>query len=162
MRLAGRTCFEIRARRRREYYQPPRNQGLLRPNHYVIVLHMKINRSVLWPVVFLVVLAPMFSWSCQLDIQMEPGAPPTVGAIGIIIVTITQTHNPCLLAIDKTKVKATGFVIMGATPWKESKPQVFTRKFKVKFQESGEALFAVDRTCPREVSKKEFRFQIAP
>ena len=123
---------------------------------------MKINGFAFWPVVFLVMLAPMFSWSCQVDIQMEPGAPPAVGAIGIFIVTITLTHNPCLLAIDKTKVKATGFVIMGATPWKESKPQVFTRKFKVKFQESGEALFEVKRTCPRSVSKKEFRFQIAP
>jgi len=62
----------------------------------------------------------------------------------------------------KTKIKATGFIIIGATRWKESKPQVFIRKYKVKFQESGEALFEVNRICPRAVSKKEFRFQITP
>ena len=123
---------------------------------------MKINRFTFRTVVFLVMLAPMFAWSCQMDIQLEPGAPPAVGAIGVIIVTITQTHNPCLLAIEKTKVKITGCVIVGATPWKESKPQVFTRKFKVKFQESGEALIEVNRACSREACKKEFRFQIAP
>jgi len=83
------------------------------------------NRLALWLIVFLVVLAPMFSWSCHVDIQLQPGVPPTVGAIGIIIVTITQTHNPCLIAIEKTKIKATGFIIIGATRWKESKPQVF-------------------------------------
>jgi len=124
--------------------------------------HMKTNRLALWLIVFLVVLAPMFSWSCHVDIQLQPGVPPTVGAIGIIIVTITQTHNPCLIAIEKTKIKATGFIIIGATRWKESKPQVFIRKYKVKFQESGEALFEVNRICPRAVSKKEFRFQITP
>ena len=105
---------------------------------------------------------PLLAWSCQVEVQMAPGSPPAVGGTGIITVTFTQTHNNCKLKPEQTKVKTTGCAILGATPWKETKAQVFTRKFKIRFQEAGEALFEVKRSCPRGGCLKEFRFKIAP
>jgi len=122
---------------------------------------MKNNRF-FCSALLLLLLGPVLAMGCQIDIQLEPGAPPAVGGTGIVIVTVKQTHNQCTLPMEQTKVKTAGCAIISATPWKETKPRVFTRKFKIKFETAGEALLEINRTCSRDKNVKEFRFKISP
>ncbi len=49
----------------------------------------------------------------------------------VIEVEIVLEHRNCDVAIEDTKFTSSGCKIMGATPWKQTNPNTYTRKLKV-------------------------------
>lgn len=75
-------------------------------------------------------------------------AVPAVGETGVVAVQYEPTHRTCAVPVEAMQFQPAGMAILGATGWKEIRPGVFQRKFKVKYEDKSPKLQVV-RTCSK-------------
>ena len=75
----------------------------------------------------------------------------TAGQEIVVDLKVELTHHHCKVALEDTKISATGCEITGATKWVESSPGVFVRKLKLKVLAGKESEMKV--TCQRSCDK---------
>ncbi len=102
--------------------------------------------------------------ACEIKFKQD-GDPKKVYAVGdevIVTLQITLTHRNCSEALESTKYEYPGFKVLGATKWKEVKPMVYERKFKLKVEEpvKGKSKLSAVRTCKKEGGSGVFSINV--
>lgn len=115
-----------------------------------------------------ILLAFIFTLSgimaCEIEFKTigETKKSYAIGDEVVVKAIVTYTHRNCPESIENTKYDYPGFKVLGATPWKEIKPMVYERKFKLKVVKSvkGKATFNAVRTCKKEGGSGTFTVKI--
>lgn len=102
--------------------------------------------------------------ACEIEFETV-GESKNEYAVGDVIVVksiVTYTHRNCPISIDDTKYDYPGFKVLGATPWKEVKPMIYERKFKLEVIKpvKGKATFSAVRTCKKEGGSGTFTVKV--
>lgn len=102
--------------------------------------------------------------ACEIEFETV-GEAKNEYAVGDVIVVksiVTYTHRNCPISIDDTKYDYPGFKVLGATPWKEVKPMIYERKFKLEVIKpvKGKATFSAVRTCKKEGGSGTFTVKV--
>lgn len=107
---------------------------------------------------FLISLGSAMACEIEFETIGEAKKSYAVGDEIVVKAIVTYTHRNCPEGIDKTKYDYPGFKVLGATPWKEVKPMVYERKFKLKVVKAikGKATFNAVRTCHKEGGSGSF------
>ena len=103
-------------------------------------------RMTLW-ITILLAVSTISSKACSM-VLLDPETAPVIGASGVLVIQYENTHRNCNVPMDSMQFTAKGMTIQGATSWKEIRPGVHQRKFKVTYETDSPALNIV-RPCPR-------------
>lgn len=108
--------------------------------------------------VFMLSLSGILACEIEFKTVGEAKEAYAVGDELVVKAIVTYTHRNCPVSIDDTKYDYPGFKVLGATPWKEVKPMVYERKFKLKVVKAvkGKAKFNAVRTCKKEGGSGSF------
>ncbi|MFB6319653.1 hypothetical protein [Saccharicrinis sp. FJH54] len=84
------------------------------------------------------------------------------GDIIFVKLTIFLTHRNCPEGLEATRYDYPGFKVLGATEWKEVKPGMFERKFKLQVIKpvDGKSSFSAIRTCQKEGGSGTFSVDV--
>lgn len=114
---------------------------------------MKIVRSGLWSVMFLMIAARVAA-ACEIEVKVVGEQKPVyrIGDIVILEVLVFLTHRDCPKGIKSTEFKGEGIKLLGAKEWKQVTPERFSRILKAEIvsAEHGEATLHVRRSCEKE------------
>lgn len=94
------------------------------------------------------------SFACEIEFKVNEKYQKEIYAAGdqiVVELKVVLSHRDCNVAIENTKISATGCEITGATKWQETSPGVFERKLKVVVS-SGVSDFQLNcrRTCDKD------------
>jgi hypothetical protein len=104
--------------------------------------------------------------ACEITLSVEKGAKEKYnpGDEVVVLVKMSFTHKVCNVSLEKTKFDGKGLEILGGTDWKETSPNVWERKVKVKITgtASGESVLSVLRTCDKMGGSATIGFKSKP
>ena len=93
--------------------------------------------------------------SCEISFSVGDKYKKEVYAVGqeiVVDLKVQLTHHHCKVALEDTKISATGCEITGATKWVETTPGVFVRRLKVKVLagKDNEMKITCQRSCDKD------------
>jgi len=95
----------------------------------------------------------MIASACEITLSVEKGGKEkyTAGDEVVVLVKMSFTHKVCNVSLQNTKFEGKGLDILGGTDWKETSPNVWERKVKVKITgtSDGKSVLNVIRTCDK-------------
>lgn len=103
--------------------------------------------------IILLIVSTIQALACHFEFTPEGNKKTCkAGEEFVINVKLTLTHRNCAVAAAQTKFKTDGIDVVGATPWKEVNPGIWTRQVKVKVQKNdkNKVTLTATRTCDRD------------
>lgn len=101
----------------------------------------------------LFIAAALLASACEITLSVEKGGKEKYnpGDEVVVLVKMSFTHKVCNVSLQNTKFEGKGMEIMGGTDWKETSPNVWERKIKVKITGTpeGKSVLNVIRTCDK-------------
>ena len=105
-------------------------------------------------------------YACEISIEIEKGEKEkyTAGDEIVVKVKMSFTHKVCNVSLQNTKFDAKGIEILGGTDWKETSPNVWERKLKIKIigNAEGKSTLNVVRTCDKMGGYAAISFESKP
>ena len=88
--------------------------------------------------------------ACKLELtRTHPSQPAIAGTEDILLLQFTPTHRRCNVPVDATRCEGDGVQILGATPWRKDASGKYSRKLKVRYEQTAEAVITTTRVCPK-------------
>lgn len=108
----------------------------------------------------------LFSFACEITLSVEKGEKQkyNAGDEVVVLVKMSFTHKVCNVSLQNTKFDGLGMEILGGTDWKETSPNVWERKIKVKItgNAQGKSTLNVIRTCDKMGGYATISFESKP
>jgi preprotein translocase subunit SecB len=111
-------------------------------------------------------LLPLAAIACDISFSVDGKVKPKyeITEIVVIKVKVELTHNNCPITLKDTKIQGIGMDILGATEWKNTSPNVWERKLKVKVTSTkeGKATVTAKRSCEKDGGWGTFTLMATP
>lgn len=92
--------------------------------------------------------------ACEIKFGVDDTSqgPYPAGATVIFRLRVDLTHNNCPVEMKDTKIEGIGLTILGATPWKNSAPNIWERRIKVTVAPApdGRVMLSAKRSCDKD------------
>lgn len=136
--------------------------------HHNTYTFKKINNTgliIITTFILTFLFSPMLS-ACEINFKLM-GEEKTIYEVDdeiIVLLEVKLTHRVCPEGIESTDYKTDGVDIVAATKWKETSPNVWKRKLKLKVEgnKKGKLMLSATRTCDKEGGFGSIDFQATP
>ncbi|MEN8118417.1 MAG: hypothetical protein ABFS16_15640 [Bacteroidota bacterium] len=113
---------------------------------------------------FLFFMVPAIAMACEIEFDILENKKESYqkGDVIIVNVKVIYTHRQCPEGIAATKFDYKGLKVLGATKWKETKPNTYERKFKIEIIDNSKKklVFGAIRTCDKDGGAGSIKFNI--
>ena len=122
---------------------------------------MKTLKSILPAIVGLLLVVPVLSTACHIELKADKNTIKPGDLISITVTSIKE-HRNCSLSDDDYYFELSdNATLLNQGTWTETKRGVFTNTYKIRVNEPGTFSFRVYRECNKKgISEGEFSYQV--